>query len=219
MSSYRRGPLLASAAVRLRAAALAVLCLWAAVLWVSVSQPRSSSPGGRAAADVSPNLRLVVAAGQPAPTGGSFDRFDVALQPIVAPVNAHGQVAFYATVVRTRVREGIFLATGSRIVKLAAVGDPVPGGGTLSEFAKHPIPSLNDAGKIAFGAALAGARATEGVFVASESALVVIARSGTDAPGVPGGTFVEFDAPALNNWDEVSFVANVRRGRETVQVL
>jgi hypothetical protein len=43
--------------------------------------------------------------------------------------------------------------------------------------------------------------------------------SGNDAPGVLTGTFVEFDAPALNNRDEVAFVATVRRGRETLQVL
>src|SRR5262249_3096079 len=148
------------------------------------------------------SLHLVVASGQPVPLGGSFDRFDVASQPIVAPVNARGHVAFYATVVRSRTRSGIFLAAGDRIVKLAAVGDPVPGGGRLSEFAGHPVPSLNDSDKIAFGASLAGARATEGVFVASEGSLKAIALSGTDAPEMNTGTFVEFDAPAINNWDE-----------------
>ena len=33
------------------------------------------------------------------------------------------------------------------------------------------------------------------------------------------GTFVNFDAPAINDWDEVAFVATVRRGRETFQAL
>jgi len=46
-----------------------------------------------------------------------------------------GQVAFYATLVRVKATEGIFLATGARIEKVAAVADAVPGGGTLSEFA------------------------------------------------------------------------------------
>jgi hypothetical protein len=36
---------------------------------------------------------------------------------------------------------------------------------------------------------------------------------------VPGGTFVEFDAPALNNNDDAAFVATVRRGRDTFQAL
>ena len=38
-------------------------------------------------------------------------------------------------------------------------------------------------------------------------------------PGVSTGTFAEFDAPTINNWDEVAFVATVRRGRETFQAL
>ena len=63
-----------------------------------------------------------------------------------------------------------------------------------------------------------GARTTEGV-LASEGTLKPIALSGNDAPGIFTGTFVEFDAPAINNWDEVAFVATVRRGRETFQAL
>ena len=91
-----------------------------------------------------PTMRLVVASGQAAPTGGNFDRFDIASQPIVAPVNVRGHVAFYASVIRSKTSEGIFLATDQHFVKVAAVGDAVPGGGKLSEFAKHPIPALND---------------------------------------------------------------------------
>lgn len=195
-----------------------MLCLWGAVLWASLSEPERK-PAAPAAALQAPTLRLVVASGQAAPTGGSFDRFDVTSQPIVAPVNSRGQVAFYASVARAKAAEGIFLSTGSRIAKVAAVGDPVPGGGVLSEFAHHPMPALNDAGKVAFGAAVLRARATEGIFLAAEGALKVIALSGADAPGVASGTFVEFDAPVLNNRDEIAFVATVRRGRETLQAL
>jgi len=122
-------------------------------------------------------------------------------------------------VVRSKTTEGIFLATGHGVVKVAGVGDLVPGAGKLSQFAGHPVPALNDTDKVAFGAAVAGAHATEGVFLASEGMLKPIALSGNDAPGVYTGTFVEFDAPAINNWDEVAFVATVRRGRETFQAL
>ncbi len=68
-------------------------------------------------------LRAVVRSGLAAPGGGRFDRFDVAAQPVVAPVNARGQVAFYATVLRAPGREGIFLAEAGRITKVAAFGD------------------------------------------------------------------------------------------------
>src|ERR1700675_3298731 len=212
------GPLLASARSRLTIAGAAVLLLWVAVLWASLSEPARKAALQNAAPEA-PALRLVVASGQAAPTGGRFDRFDVGSQPIVAPVNGKGQVAFYASVARAKATEGIFLATASRITKAAAVGDAVPGGGVLSEFARHPVPALNDAGKIAFGANVAGARATEGIFLAADDRLKAIALSGTDAPGVQNGTFVEFDAPVLNNRDEIAFVGTVRRGRETLQVL
>src|SRR6476646_576395 len=213
-----RGPLLASARSRLTIAGAAIFLLWIAVLWAALSEP-TRKPAPQNAAQEAPVLRLVVASGQAAPGGGSFNRFDVISQPIVAPVNCRGQVAFYASVARAKANEGIFLATASRITKVAAVGDAIPGGGVLSEFARHPLPALNDAGKIAFGATVAGARATEGIFLAAEDRLKAIAVTGMDAPGVRNGTFVEFDAPVLNNRDEIAFVGTVRRGRETLQVL
>jgi hypothetical protein len=218
MSTSASGPLLTSAGARILVAAVVALGLWGAVLWALLAPPPPTA-SGRPMLPAVPSLRLVVSSGQAAPTGGSFDRFDIEQQPIVAPINASGHVAFYATLVRTKAREGIFLATGSRIVKMAAIGDIVPGGGILSEFAKHPVPALNDGDKLAFGASVVGARATEGVFLASEGLLKVIALSGADAPGIAAGTFIDFDTPALNNWDEVTFVATVRRGRETLEAL
>jgi hypothetical protein len=211
--------LLKGAGERIAVAALAVLIMWAVAIWaiaLNATAPTATAP---TAAPVAPSLRLVIASGQPAPAGGDFSRFDVTTQPIVAPVNARGHVAFYASVVHSKQTEGIFLYLGSRIVKAAALGDSVPGGGVLSEFARHPTPSLNSADKVAFGAAVSGARASEGMFLAAEGGLKVIALSGGDAPGVPTGTFVEFDTPTLNDRDEVAFVATVRRGREMLQVL
>src|SRR3954453_7116949 len=158
-----RGPLLASARSRLAIAGAAILLLWIAVVWASLSEPTRKAASPTAAPAV-PALRLVVASGQVAPGGGRFDRFDVGAQPIVAPVNARGQVAFYGSILRNRVTEGIFIAHVGRIRKVTAVGDSVPGGGGLSEFAKHPMPSLNDSGTVAFGAAITSAQAGEGIF-------------------------------------------------------
>ena len=213
------GLLLKGAGERVAVAAMAVLIMWAAAIWAIVLNAPTPTASAPTAAPVAPRLHLVVASGQPAPTGGDFNRFDVTTQPIVAPVNARGHVAFYASVLHSRQTEGIFLNVGSRIVKVAAVGDSVPGGGVLSELASHPTPSLNNADKVAFGAAVSGARASEGVFLAGEGTLKVIALSGNDAPGVLTGTFVEFDTPTVNDRDEVTFVATVRRGRELLQVL
>jgi hypothetical protein len=164
-------------------------------------------------------LRAVVQSGAAAPGGGRFDRFDVTAQPIVAPVNARGQVAFYATVLHGPAREGIFLADAGQVTKVAVFGDSLPGGGTLAEFGAHPLPALNSAGHVAFEAQVAGGRATEGVFLAGVDGLRAIALAGDDAPGVPAGVLVGFDAPALNDNDELAFVASVRQGRDLLDVL
>jgi hypothetical protein len=213
---------------RLLVAGVAVAVLWAAVLSVAPSTPSISpaQPSVRVAASAIaiPDSRLgewraIVRTGLAAPGGGRFDRFDVTGQPIVAPVNARGQVAFYATVLRSPAREGIFVAERGWVTKLAAFGDNVPGGGTLAEFGTHPLPSLNAAGHAAFTAHIAGGRATEGVFIAGADGLQTIALAGDDAPGMPGGVLVGFDAPSLNDNDELAFVASVRRGRDTLDVL
>ena len=72
---------------------------------------------------------------------------------------------------------------------------------------------------MAFDAQIAGGRATEGIFLAGADGLQAIALAGDDAPGVPAGVLVGFDAPALNDNDELAFVANVRRGRDMLDVL
>jgi hypothetical protein len=210
--------LLLGASTRLRHAIAASLLLWAVVLWAVLSNPVPPTPE-EPPPPLHVALRRIVASGQPTPIGGTFDRFDVNAQPIVAPVNADGQVAFYATILRNKATEGIFIAANGHITKAAAVGDPVPGGGVLSEFAQHPIPALNAAGTVAFVAAMISAHAQEGLFTVKDGRLNPIAVTGGDAPGVIGGTFAEFDSPAINNRDEVVFVATVRHGRETFQAL
>ena len=213
---------------RLLVAGIAVAVIWSAVLWVAPSAPvlGPARPSVLVApsSDILGNrmtgmLRAIVRSGVAAPGGGRFDRFDVASQPIAAPVNARGQVAFYATVLRSPAREGIFLADAGRFSKVAAFGDGIPGGGTLAEFAAHPLPALNASGHVAFSAGIAGGRATEGMFLTGAEGLRIIALAGDDAPGMPGGVLISFESPALNDNDAMAFVANVRRGRDIVNVL
>src|SRR5439155_1499547 len=130
--------------------------------------------------------------------------------PIVAPVNDKGQVAFFATVVRGRAGEGFFLASGTRITRVVADGDPVPGGGVFSGFGRHPIPALNNSGELAFAAAISGARAVEGIFVASPRRVRVVALAGATAPGIPSGTLAGVDVPAINDRGDVK-KAPIRR--------
>src|SRR6266478_5381843 len=154
----------------------------------------SESPG----ADPSV-IRRVAVTGQAVPGGGTFDRFSVESLPIVAPINSKGHVAFFATVLRGRASEGFFLASGGRISKLVADGDPVPGGGVFSGFGRHPVPALNDAGDLAFSAA--------------------IALAGGPAPDIPSGTLANVDTPAINDRGDVAFLATVRRGRESLEAI
>jgi hypothetical protein len=220
--------LLIAAWRRLLVAALAVAAVWAAVLSVEPSTPSiaPTQPAVRVAAGrrpvVAPEtglLRAIVWSGMAAPGGGRFDRFDVNSQPIAAPVNARGQVAFFATVLHASGREGIFLSQAGQVSKIAAFGDALPGGGTLAKFSEHPVPSLNATGHVAFTAQIAGGRATEGVFIGGADGLRTVALAGDDAPGIPAGVLVGFDAPALTDDDEWAFVATVRRGRDMLDVL
>jgi hypothetical protein len=166
-----------------------------------------------------PSIRRVVAAGQSAPGGGLFEHFTVESQPVVAPVNRRGQVAFFATLLRGPASEGVFLATDGRITRVAVEGDPAPGGGSLSGFGRHPVPAINSTGAVAFVAAVAGGRTVEGVFMAIGRRLRPIAVAGGPAPGIPAGTLASLDAPALNDRGDVAFLATARRGRETVEAV
>src|SRR5262249_14522842 len=140
--------LLIAAWWRLAVASIAVAALWAAVLLVAPTTPstQTAQPSVRVAAAPSValppaigRLRAVVRSGLAAPGGGRFDRFDVTAQPIAAPVNGRGEVAFYASVLRAPAREGVFLADAGGVAKVAAFGDALPGGGSLSEFGAHPL--------------------------------------------------------------------------------
>ncbi len=164
-------------------------------------------------------LRLVVSAGQAAPGGGTFEHFSVESQPVIAPPNARGHVAFFASLLRGASSEGLFLAGARGIVKVAAEGDQAPGGGTLSGFGRHPIPSVNAEGHVVFAAAVSKGRTVEGIFVASRGTLQAVAVAGQPAPGIASGTFASLDFPALNDRGDVTFLATVRRGRETLEAI
>ena len=166
-----------------------------------------------------PILRLVVAAGQPAPIAGNFDRFDLGGQAIAAPSNRAGDVAFFAGLVRGAGQEGLFLARGGRVAKIAAVGDRVPGGERIADFSERPAIALDAAGEAAFAAALTGGRATSGLFLARDGKLQPVALSGAAAPDIPGGTLTGFERPVLGEHGGLAFLASVRSGRDTMDAI
>ena len=175
--------------------------------------------GPLAHADQAYVLRQLARTGEAAPGGGTFDRFGQEALPIVAPVNARGDVAFFASLSHGTSDEGIFLQRAGRVVAVAREGDRVAGVGRLSGFGKHPTPALNDAGSVAFAAAVAGGRAVEGIFTWSAGRLRAVATTGTPAPGIPSGVLASVDMPAINARGEVVFLATIRRGRESIEAI
>src|SRR5437667_274037 len=128
-------------------------------------------------------VRAVALAGDPAPGGGSFEHFGVESLPIVAPANTKGQVAFFATMLRSTASEAFFLASQGRAVRVVAEGDPVPGGGVVSGFGRHPIPALNERRDVAFEGAGPAIRVVTGA--GSETTI--------------GGIFVKFSERVTQN--------------------
>jgi hypothetical protein len=222
-------------------ALVAIGALWAGVLWVALTPPREArlassassevagqaqTPQPEAAAPVPQRvgLRALAMADEPVGLNGSFDRFGLELQTMVLASNKRGETAFYATVRRSQSEEGMFLAEADgKIARIAVAGDPVPdqAGQLIAGFGERPAPVMNDEGGVAFTATLAGGRGAAGVFLASEGKLQTIASSGMKAPVILGGigVFAEFEAVSLNSRGDMAFLAWVRHGRETIEVI
>ncbi|MGH7367633.1 MAG: DUF7453 family protein [Candidatus Rokuibacteriota bacterium] len=164
-------------------------------------------------------MRAVARAGEAAPGGGTFDRFGQDTLPVVAPVNAKGEVAFFARLSHGTADEGIFLRRGERVLTVARQGDRVPGIGRLSGFGKHPTPALSDTGMVVFAAAVAGGRAVEGIFAWSAGRVRPVALTGTPAPAMPASALAGLDSPAINSRGDIVFLAAIRHGRESVDAI
>jgi hypothetical protein len=233
--------ILGSTSRRLGLALVAIGALWAGVLWVALTPPGKAGVASAPPAEMAGQaqallpaapapipqrvgLRALVMSGEAVGLNGSFDRFGLERQTMVLASNNRGETAFYATIRRSQSEEGIFLAKADgKIVRIAVAGDPVPdqAGQLIAGFGERPTPVMNDEGSVAFIATLAGGRGAAGVFLAGESRLRTIASSGMKAPVILGGigVFAEFEAVSLNNRGDVAFLAWVRHGRETIEVV
>ncbi len=170
------------------------------------------------AAEATLPLQRVAVTGDAAPGGGVFDRFGSEATPIVAPVNARGEVAFFATIGRGNSGEGLFKWSRGRAVAVAREGDRVASVGTLSGFGKHPVPALGDDGTVVFAAAISGGRAVEGLFISRNGTVRPVALTGAQAPG-NAGVIAALDAPSVNARGDIAFLASLRRGRETAEAV
>jgi len=116
-------------------------------------------PGGVFVADGS-GVRMLTGAGDETPVGGIFAKFSERVA-----LNDAGTVAFTAMLKSAEIQQGVFVIDDGRLRKVAALGDPAPGGGTFGHFSLWP--ALAADGTTAFAAAVDGSAVQVGVFVGS----------------------------------------------------
>ncbi|MFQ5658176.1 MAG: choice-of-anchor tandem repeat NxxGxxAF-containing protein, partial [Candidatus Methylomirabilales bacterium] len=148
-------------------------------------------------------VRKVVAVGDASPVGGTFNKLTLPL------VNDNGDVLFWASLEGARVPAGLFLASNGTIDKVAARGEPIPGGGRLSFIGLSY--SFNRSGVVAFQAAITGGKSSAAIFVARKGSVTPIVRVGDPTP--VGGHFTSLIAPEIGPDGTVVFAADVRGGQ------
>ena len=154
--------------------------------------------------------------GDPTPLGGTFSGLftDTWATP---PINDLGDVVFLADVAGGTSPRALFLyqAATDTIVKIAAVGDPSPLGGTLTAIGPGAI---NNAQTVAFLASTDGAQPSD-IFLWQSGIVSHYVAAGDPAPG--GGTFTFIGtesfgyldgttipsgpAPAINESGQIAF--------------
>ncbi len=110
-------------------------------------------------------IEKIMAEGDATPLGG---RFSSLLDPQlreefpIPRINDNGAVAFKVRVTGGSAPSAIFLASASAMVKVAAIGDRLPGGGKIKEITSF---ALNDFGEVAFYAEAKNGK--KGVYLAA----------------------------------------------------
>src|SRR5262249_13109819 len=115
----------------------------------------------------------------------------------------------------------LFLWDNGVISKVAAAGDPAPGGGFFwaigterlgcrgrTTMPTRPPGATNDPGQISFRGYVTGGEALGGIFLSDGTTHQWYVRVGDPTP--MGGTYADFAAASLSNAGEVSFFADVR---------
>jgi hypothetical protein len=163
---------------------------------------RTSTPG---------KLTQIAREGQPLPEGnGTFGEmiYGYPSGGIFPPaMNEAGQVAF---VNRNGISiVGIYRGDGKTpIKKIARIGDPLPGGGTLGSFSSGTTTDINDLGEVAF-AAVDNSVSVYGIFKWSADALTKIARHGDTIPNSSDTLLGTGPSARINKAGQVAFVASV----------
>ncbi|MHC4942982.1 MAG: DUF7453 family protein [Planctomycetota bacterium] len=161
--------------------------------------------------DATSDIVKVAAVDDPYPLGGG--KTD-AVGP--GSLNDLGQVAFVAYKKGATNKKDYFLWEAGVITKIAAVGDPAPGGGTFLYLGTEsygfkdgtyipagPIPCIINTGQIAFRAIVSGGITERGLIISSGGVHEWCMKSGDPTP--VGGYFYEFFAPIMNSKGGIAF--------------
>ncbi len=162
--------------------------------------------------------------GDPSPIGGTFSGMFRGTAPAPA-ANDDGDVLFIADLVGAPVPRALFLyrSQDESIIKIAAIGDPSPRGGTLTAVGPGVI---NNAGTIAFTASTVGNGSQGAEILVWRNGLTttyvaagdpapngeVFSLLGAEAVGCEDGTWIPIAVPALNDDDQIAFKARTQSG-------
>lgn len=154
----------------------------------------------------------VAAVGDPSPIGGTFG----AVGP--GSINNNGQVVFLASPVGD-ISSDIFMWDNGTVTKVAARGDPAPGGGTFSLLGTEsfgfqdgtnipvgPVPDVNDSNQIAFRAIVSGGITERGIVVRTGQTDEWYVKVPDPTP--IGGTYFDIQAASINNGGQIAFFAD-----------
>ena len=162
----------------------------------------------------------VAAVGDPSPIGGTFG----AVGP--GSLNNNGKVVFLASPVGDTINSNLFMWDNGVVTKVAALGDPAPGGGTFSGLGTEsfgfqdgtfipggPVPDINDSDQIAFRAIVSGGITGRGIVVRTGQVDEWYVKVPDPTP--IGGTYFDMQAPSINNAGQIAFFADYRPTPDT----
>ena len=163
----------------------------------------------------------VAAVGDPSPIGGTFG----AIGP--GSLNNNGKVVFLASPVGETANSNLFMWDNGAVTKVAAIGDPAPGGGTFSALGTEsfgfqdgsfipvgPVPDINDSDQIAFRAIVSGGITQRGIIVRTGQADEWYVKVPDPTPIV--GTYLDMQAASINNAGQIAFFADYHPTPETI---
>jgi hypothetical protein len=158
----------------------------------------------------------VAAVGDPSPLGGTLTEIGP------GSMNNNREIVFIARNSGTEDVNILKWAAGV-VTAHVAVGDPVPGGGTFSLLGTEAlgyadgtwipigdVPGINDAGQVSFFGIVQGGQAERGLFVTTGGVHQWYVQRGEPTPA--GGTFLNFEAPLLNEVGKIAFFSDVSLG-------